>query len=86
MIISGDIDNYIKKGIVSTQYYPSSTTATTASNFSNGQLQVKYLGLTVKNIDIYKVEKDEIYACGKTVVQVERIFRLHNTPCVRPQL
>ena len=67
MIISGDIDNYIKKGIVSTQYYPSSTTATTASNFSNGQLQVKYLGLTVKNIDIYKVEKDEIYACGKTV-------------------
>ena len=29
---------------------------------------------------------DHCAACGKTVVQVERIFRLHNTPSVRLQL
>ncbi len=67
MIVNYDISKFHKKGLLSAKYIPSNDTTATATNFSKGQLQIKYFGINVKNIDVYKVENDEIYACGKTV-------------------
>ena len=67
-LIVNDISAYEKNGIVSTTFLPTELAETSSSsNFVKGTLKVKFLGINIKNVDIYKVEKDEIYACGKTV-------------------
>lgn len=67
MIINDNVEQYTKSGIISAEYEPLNITTTTTTNFSRGTLHIKYFGITIKNIDIYKVENDEIYACGKTI-------------------
>lgn len=68
LLIVNDISAYEKNGIVSARFLPDNLAQTSSSsNFIKGTLKVKFLGINIKNVDIYKVEKDEIYACGKTV-------------------
>ena len=67
MIINGDISNYTKNGILTSKFIPNDKKNTLNNNFSKGKLEISFLGINIKNIDIFKVEKDEIYACGKTV-------------------
>jgi len=67
VIINGDMSKYNHSGIISAQYKPSTTIATATNNFSRGTVEIKYLGIKIKEIDAHKVENDEIYACGKTV-------------------
>ena len=67
VIINGDMAKYNHSGIISAHYKPANFTQVTAGNFSRGIVEVKYLGIKIKEIDAHKVENDEIYACGKTV-------------------
>lgn len=67
VIINGDLDKYNYGGVISSRYVPSQTTETTTGNFSRGKVEVRYLGVKIKEIDAHKVESDEIYACGKTI-------------------
>lgn len=66
-LITDDVMQFEKSGIMNIKYYPSQVTTTSTHSFSRGKLRVNYFGINVKNIDIYKVENDEIYASGKTV-------------------
>lgn len=88
MIVNDSIARLEKDGIVSTKYFPDTTTTTTTSNFSRGVLKVKYLGITIKSIDIYKVENDEIYACGKTIgvaLQSKGVVVIGQNPIITEQ-
>lgn len=67
VIINGDMEKYNYSGIINSCYKPSQTTPTTTGNFSHGKVEIRYLGIKIKEIDAHKVENDEIYACGKTV-------------------
>ncbi len=67
VIINGDMSKYNHSGIISAQYKPSATTPAVSGSFSRGTIEVKYIGIKIKEIEAHKVENDEIYACGKTV-------------------